>query len=314
MKPDITSKIPLGLNLNIAERLKASFPYYLNDDRKNLLLITSISLFVIFFMSVYRPYGNFEEHLSFWAVCVFGAVTFVILCISIILLPRIFPVVFDPVNWTLKKYIVQTLLQCFAIGTASIYFDQILVICPNKSLYEIAVHAYTQVALIGFIPATFITLLLKNNMLQENLQQAIKANQELDRIKNLKNEVSNPANHGITIYSDTSETLTLNLPDLLFIEADDNYSTVYWQAEGLVQKKLLRLNLKSIETQIDNTFTLRCHRSFIVNIHAISSITGNTNGYKLRIRDTEHYIPVSRPKGKEVMEKIKELKNMMELY
>jgi DNA-binding LytR/AlgR family response regulator len=314
MKPDITSKIPLGLNLNIAERLKSPFPYYLNDERKNFILIVAISLFVIFFMSVYRPYGNIEEHLSFWAVCVFGAVTFVILCISLILLPRIFPVLFDPVNWTLKKYIVQTLLQCFVIGTASIYFDQILFICPHKSLYEVAVHAYTQVALIGIIPVTFITLLLKNNMLQEDLQQAIKANQELDRIRNLKNEVSNSAHQGITIYSDTSETLTLNLPDLLFIEADDNYATVYWQTEGLVQKKLLRANLKNIESQIDNTFTLRCHRSFIVNVHAISSITGNTNGYKLRIRDTEHYIPVSRPKGKEVMEKIKQLKNMMELY
>jgi DNA-binding LytR/AlgR family response regulator len=314
MKPDLTSKFPIVLNLNLTNRLNASFPYYLNDDRKNFIIITAISAFVIFFMSVYRPYGNFEEHLSFGAVCIFGAVTFVILNISIILLPRMFPVAFDPVNWTVKKYIVQTFIQCFVIGGVSIYFDRILFICPHQSLFEVAVHAYTQVALVGIIPATFITLFLKNNMLQQNLQQAIKANQELEKIRTLKNEVNSPAHHGITIYSDTSETLTFNLPDLLYVEADDNYSTVYWLTDGSVQKKLLRVNLKNIETQIDNTFTLRCHRSYIVNVHAISSITGNTNGYKLRIGDTDHYIPVSRPKGKEVMEKIKALKNMMELY
>jgi DNA-binding LytR/AlgR family response regulator len=311
---DLTSKIAFPFSFNISERLNAPFPYYLNDDRKNFVIITAISVFVIFFMSVYRPYGNFQEHLSFWAVCVFGGVTFVILNISIIILPRIFPVVFDPVNWTVKKYIFQTVVQCLIIGCVSIYFDRLLFICPHKTLFEVAVHAYTQVALVGIIPATFITLFLKNTMLQQNLQQAIKANHELEKIRTLKNEVNNPVHHGITIYSDTSETLTLNLPDLLFVEADDNYATVYWQENGSVQKKLLRVNLKNIEAQIDNTFTLRCHRSYIVNVHAISSITGNTNGYKLRIGDTDHYIPVSRPKGKEVMEKIKALKNMMELY
>jgi DNA-binding LytR/AlgR family response regulator len=315
MKPQLTSQIPVINHFNVGEKLKSQFPYYLNDEKKNLLMILGISVFVIFFMSVYRPYGNFEEHLSFAAVCIFGIVTFVILSISVVLLPRIFPVVFDPVTWTLQKYLTQTLLQCFVIGLASIWVDRLLFICPHKNLFEVAIHAYTQVALIGIIPVTFITLFLKNNMLQQNLLEAIKTNHELERIRDLKNEINKPVSHAITIYSDTSETLNLNLPDLLFVEADDNYSTVYWQDQNNgVQKKLLRINLKNMESQIDNTFTLRCHRSYIVNVHAISSITGNTNGYKLRIKDTDHFIPVSRPKGKEVMEKIKQLKNMMELY
>ena len=157
-------------------------------------------------------------------------------------------------------------------------------------------------------------MLLKNILLQQNLIVAIHANRELEKIRNLKNDVSNSASNSITIFSDTSETLRFNLPDLLFIEADDNYSTVYWSDKNGIQKKLLRANLKNIETQLDNDFIIRCHRSYIVNVHAISSVTGNTNGYKLRIRDTEQAIPVARQKGKEVMEKIRQLKNMMELY
>jgi DNA-binding LytR/AlgR family response regulator len=50
-----------------------------------------------------------------------------------------------------------------------------------------------------------------------------------------------------------------------------------------------------------------------VNVNAISAISGNTNGYKLKINGTDFSIPVSRPKGKEVMEKISQLRNMMEL-
>ena len=99
----------------------------------------------------------------------------------------------------------------------------------------------------------------------------------------------------------------------LFVEADDNYSTVNWREENGIRKKLLRINLKNIETQFSNSFTLRCHRSYIVNVNAISAISGNTNGYKLKITGTDFSIPVSRPKGKEVMEKISQLRNMMEL-
>jgi DNA-binding LytR/AlgR family response regulator len=313
MKEQITSRLPFRLNFNLRDRLNSPFPYYLNDDRKNLIVITIISVFVIVFMTVYEPQRNFSENLTFANICVFGGITFLILSISMILLPKIFTRAFDPTNWTLGKYLAQTLAHCLAIGFLSVLVDAFY-ICPYKTLEDIIVHDYTQVALIGIIPVTFMTLFLKNNMLQENLREAIKANQELEKIRNLKNEISTQTHHAITLYSDTSETLQLNLRDLLFIEADDNYSTVFWIENSAIQKKLLRINLKNIEGQINNSFTIRCHRSYMVNVHAISSVTGNTNGYKLRIRDTEHYIPVSRPKGKEVMEKIQQLKNVMELY
>jgi DNA-binding LytR/AlgR family response regulator len=313
MKSNLTSNLEHVEGLNLKDRLNTSFPYWLNDNRKNMIMISAISLFVIGFMLVYRPLNNFQENLSPAIVSVFGGITFIILTFSIIILPRIFPVAFDPVNWTLQKYLIQTLVQCLVIGAFAIVIDKIYV-CPEKTIPQIALHAYTQVALIGIIPVTIITLVLKNTMLEENLKEARRANQQIEKIRNLKNDINKSDLNKLTIYSDTSETLTLNLPDLLFIQADDNYSTVFWMEQKSVQKKLLRINLKNLEAQINNTFTIRCHRSFIVNVHAISSVTGNTNGYKLRVKETEHFIPVSRQKGKVVMEKIEELKNMMELY
>lgn len=296
----------------IHDHLKAPFPYYLSDDRKNLLIIAAISLFVMVFMPLYRPYHNFIEEHTFTDLCIFGAITFSVLTLSIVILPKLFPATFEQANWTLQDHLSQTVLQCLVIGLVCIPLSK-RYICPQRSLEFITLHAFTQVALIGIIPATIITMFLKNVMLRQNLREAIKVNLELEKIRNLKKE-SNPGDREIILYSDTSETLKLNLPDLLFIRADDNYATIYWTANACVQKKLLRVNLKSIEAQIDNAFTIRCHRSYMVNIHAISRVTGNANGYKLRIKDSDQYIPVARTKGKEVMEKIGQLKNMMELY
>ena len=95
--------------------------------------------------------------------------------------------------------------------------------------------------------------------------------------------------------------------------ANDNYSTVYWKQHEQVAHKLLRINLKNLETQLDNSFALRCHRSYLVNIHAIESLTGNTNGYKIKLQHCEETIPVSRQKGKELMARIRQLKSLMEL-
>jgi len=300
--------------MTLSQRLKSPFPFYLNDDRKNFVLILAISLFVVAFLHLYRPYFNMHVELNMAQKFLFGGVTFVILFWDIIILPRLFPKAFDATSWTVGKYSLLTGLHLLLIGIASTIIDELL-ICPEKTLFDNIVGASIQVALTGVIPVTVIFLFLKTKMLQQNLKSALSANQELEKIKNLKKEVAvkNSPSAPITLQSDTSETLELHLPDLLFVEADDNYSTVFWKNGHGVQKKLLRANLKNIESQINNSFTIRCHRSFIVNVNAISNVTGNTNGYKLQIRDTDHFIPVSRPKGKEVIEKIEQLRNVMEL-
>ncbi len=304
------------MQLNPAEKLNASFPYYLNDERKNILLSLGIGTFVTLFLAIYRPFQQFTIAHPFTLTqsLLYGGVTASILGLNILGLPRLFPKVFDVLFWTVKKHFLFLAWKCFLIGVACVFIDK-LFICPEDTWLEIITRVYMQVALTGIIPITVTTLLLRNNLLQFNLASAIKANQELEKISVMKNEVSKPsALNQITIFSDTTDTLSLNLPDLLFVEADDNYSTIFWKNGGDVQKKMLRMNLKNVENQMDNVYTIRCHRSYIVNINAISNVSGNTNGYKLKIRDSDFSIPVSRPKGKEVIEKIGQLRNMMELY
>ncbi len=294
------------------EKLDSPFPFYLNDSRKNILFISAVSLFVVFFLHVYRPQDTLHTELTFPQKLLFGGVTFSILLLNIIVLPKMFPKLFNALNWTVGKYIVLTLFHCFLIGVVSTIIDEVY-ICPERTLWQNLIGANTQVAQTGLIVITIITLFLKNTFLNQHLKLAVGANHELEKIKSLKKYTLNHDSETTTIHSETSETLSIHLPDLLFVQANDNYSTIVWRNRAGIQKKLLRANLKNIEKQINNDFAIRCHRSFIVNVNAITNIIGNTNGYKLQLLDTDVTIPVSRPKGKEVVEKIQQLKNMMEL-
>lgn len=296
--------------MNWSEKLNAPFPFYLNDDRKNVALITVITAFVIAFMYFFKLPNDLS--LTLGQHFLFGGITFVCLMINIVWLPRIFPNLYDTENWNLKKYILLNIGHLVLIGIGSSLLD-IFYICPEKTVIENIIEANSRVVVKGIIPIALTTLFLRNTMLQQNLKSALQANKELQKIQSLKREPALKNSNTVTLYSDTSETLSINLPDLLYVQADDNYSTIVWQNGDGIQKKLLRANLKSIESQMDNVFTTRCHRSYLVNINAISLVSGNANGYKLKILDTDILIPVSRQKSKEVMEKISQWRNVMEL-
>lgn len=289
-----------------------SFPYYLNNDRKNTLLIVGHSVFVILFLFIFHP--THLEH--FKKIMVIGGVIFIVLYTTIIWLPKVLPDVIDTLSWTIGKYILFTLLQCLIIGIIApiaIYYLG-LAPDPEMTLWQIAMKFQVSMLMYGGVSITLVTFVIRNVMLRASLRNAIQANLELEKIRQIKDqEVFPAASASMTIHSDTSETLDIHLPDLLYIESDDNYSTVHWKNGHGIEKKMLRVNLKNVEAQLDNGFIVRCHRSFIVNINSITHVGGNTNGYKLSIRDTEITVPVSRSKGKVVIEKIRQIRNLAEI-
>jgi TolB-like protein/Tfp pilus assembly protein PilF len=109
----------------------------------------------------------------------------------------------------------------------------------------------------------------------------------------------------ISIKTDTKEVLLINLNELVYIEAQENYSRVVWTEGDQVKEKLLRVTLKNIESQITDNKIVRCHRSFIINTLVEFSILGNSNGYSLKSELFSDTIPISRSLGKEIVAKIK---------
>jgi TolB-like protein/DNA-binding LytR/AlgR family response regulator len=110
----------------------------------------------------------------------------------------------------------------------------------------------------------------------------------------------------VSIKTDTKEELTINLKNLLYIEAQENYSRVVWMDNDGLTEKLLRATLKNIEDQIADDTILRCHRSFIINAKVKYTILGNSNGYRLKLKLFKHTIPISRSLGKEIVAKLKD--------
>ena len=105
----------------------------------------------------------------------------------------------------------------------------------------------------------------------------------------------------INIKSNTSETLAVDPQDISFVEASDNYCTIYWYDSGILKNKMLRQTLKNIEEQLTSFKNIvRCHKTFMINLHQELKITGNARAHFIESRSLPIRIPISRSKSKSI--------------
>ncbi|MEM0998215.1 MAG: LytTR family transcriptional regulator DNA-binding domain-containing protein [Bacteroidota bacterium] len=110
----------------------------------------------------------------------------------------------------------------------------------------------------------------------------------------------------VTLQTDTRETLTLALEDLLYAQALDNYSRIVWREHGRVRRKTLRVTLKHLTEQLANPGFARVHKSFFVNLNAQPKRQGNLRSMELIFPDVSEPIPVSRRQARRVMDALGE--------
>jgi len=101
----------------------------------------------------------------------------------------------------------------------------------------------------------------------------------------------------ITINTD-GKLVFLDLDDLLFVESDGNYSTLY-----LVNSKkiVLTKKLKEVGTLLPDQRFFRIHNSYIVNLDKIKEFI-KSDGYVVLI--SNHKIPISRQRKAAFLEKL----------
>jgi DNA-binding LytR/AlgR family response regulator len=98
----------------------------------------------------------------------------------------------------------------------------------------------------------------------------------------------------VPVAENGKDKLVLPANDLLFIVASDNYCTVFHLAGDRVAKTLLCSPLGRLESQINLPRVIRCHRSYMVNLDRVQSVTGNAQGYKLFFAAAGMAVPVAR--------------------
>ena len=111
----------------------------------------------------------------------------------------------------------------------------------------------------------------------------------------------------LTLTGTTNESVTLNIADLMYIEAVGNYMKVYQLcSDGTVRNDMIRATSKQMEDELSPyPMIVRCHRAFLVNLGQVEKIVSNSRAMQLLIKHSHDSIPVSRSNWAQVKEAIK---------
>ncbi len=101
----------------------------------------------------------------------------------------------------------------------------------------------------------------------------------------------------ITINTD-GKLLFLDVDDIIYIESDGNYSTLFLQDQ---KKIVLTKKLKEVDAILPEHYFFRIHNSYIINLNKIKAFVKN-EGYV--IMDSNHKIPVARQRKSDFLEKL----------
>ena len=161
------------------------------------------------------------------------------------------------------------------------------------------------IAFCSFAIGLYWRFKFRSRYLAEELEEAKLINEQLKTIKPSP-VLARPS--GITLSGTTNETVTLQVSNLLYIEAVGNYMKVYHLCNGAVRADMLRVTSKKMEEDLhDYPIIVRCHRAFLVNLGQVEQVIYKSGSMQLVVRHCPEAIPVSRSKISLIKEAI--LKN-----
>jgi len=163
------------------------------------------------------------------------------------------------------------------------------------------------IVLAAFVVPLYLILLLVERLFVKKFE-ALSASLTQD-ISQIKQNIT-PTEETITISSEkTSGKIVFNINDLVAIEAQGNYCMFYINKKQIITRKLLHTTMKALETQLSAyPQVIRCHKSFLINIHQIVRVSGNSRGYVLHFGGDIEPVPVSRGYQKDVMSIVKQFR------
>lgn len=288
-------------------------PYPALCKRWKTVVVPSLIVFLIIYLL--QPFGiSRMAPVKLPVLLGYAVVSSAALSIMVYLLPWLFPAYHKEQNWTVGKELLHTLIVCLLIGLFNwLYTAWAFGLSPDWRLLGICM---IWVVLLAPFPIVFFIMWNRNLVLARNLREATELNACLKHTGRSvavaeKRDAAAGSSH-LVFAGATKEVLEMEAADFLYAEAEGNYVKITFRPAGQDNapasegadkevRKTLRITMKQMEQAVEGCpFIVRCHRAFLVNVGRVTDVSGNSQGYRLRLEGCRDEVPVSRAYAKQV--------------
>ena len=275
-----------ALAKRIRNFLNRPYPYYF-EGRDFWILLLIIGTMSIAFQYFFQPFEvNPREHKMpfFWITVMHTLVALLILILASLIIKW---TQVQTESWTVWKDILFLGLFFLIVGIAQFLIRDIIYDNPNNWSLRYFSEEIRNTFLIGMLFAMILVPLNQNRLYQRNVARASGLR---------SNSIKPVQTHTLHIHTKLKQdNFELDPSQLLFAKADRNYVEIHLLENRQRKKALKRMSLRSLEQQLKPiSHIVKTHRSYLVNLHYLESVSGNAQGYQLKMKHLDIPIMVSR--------------------
>ncbi len=263
-------------------------------NRKNIVnRILFTAAFALVFINIYAPFGvntwynvtKFELFLYSSGLILTGILVMVISRILMFQVSKKHALNYLQYgSWELMEIVIMALVYTLL---------KIFFLREEHDIIEDFINSLEITALVVFLPYVILTLYFS---WQDKTRK-------LESLRQLNEGNTERAAKLLPFYDEKGVMRFSMIPaDIIYLEAADNYVTIYYLNKQKTAHYLLRNSLKSLEEYLIDYAFVRCHRSYIVNFEKVKLIRKEKDGLKLEVDAPEELIiPVSKTYTESVM-------------
>lgn len=286
----------------LSKFLLQPYPFYYSG--KFVVVIAGIIYLMTFFFNYFfKPFNiNVSEHrFDFFWICNLHAFVSVVVFLSIIFIFKLNARIDE--SWNILRELLFLAILLLMIGVGQFLIRDIIYINPNNWSLTYFFEEIRNTFLVGILFTLIIVPLNFNRLYVHNFKKA-------NSIK-IKGKQKSIALKPTVIFIETQvkdEAFQLEVANFQFAKADGNYLEIHLNNEGKTEKLFKRISIKNLFAKLSSyPFIIKTHRSYLVNTFKVEKVTGNAQGYRLRIKGHADVIPVSRKMIPFFEEKMKKL-------
>ena len=249
---------------------------------------------VYLILAVLQPFGISDGPTSKYIYLLgFPIITYLGSMLPTAVMHRIYKTDIEEGRFSNGKNIAAFMLSVLLIMVGNFLYFKVL--NPTAPTFPLLWSAIWQTIIISVL-LLGVYMTFDNARLRRELERINQINQKLSQ-KN--NAPAAPQIKKIETQGKSSPT-DIDPLTLLYIESDKNYCKITTD-EGT---SVVRSTLTTLENQLKECgFVIRCHRAFLINLNNVEGIEGSaSNGYRLKLKNHDTEIPVSRTYIAEILQ------------
>jgi len=206
-------------------------------------------------------------------------------------------------SWTVWKEILNNLVITFILGLVNyLYYCWY-----DDAAVELLPLLYFQLMTleVGIVPFTIFALVRQHQLVRKYQAESERIREEIPYRRKATEEEDQDGLIKLQAQHQKND-FTCRRGELLFLAARENYIIIHFLDQGALNKEMIRSTMKKAtgELQMYPEF-FRCHKSYLVNLTKVESVSGNAQGLKLHLERVEEIIPVSRNLTASLNEKLR---------